>query len=408
MNTTVHTHLHFSLQSGGPPAGTGRAAAMYGRPLNCNNFSGFQFKLQKLSVPSINVSCILNDRGGIYYGPEYSFDITQRFRKNLPVRFFALKNEFGYNYCDALLDTEADMIVSIWEKSGEHNPSIASMVYAMRHVDVGLSMCNISEIECGILRLRELFRGEKLWREFGYYGVLFSVIAESIMADYGPLLEGDGDIPFIDLVEWAYRHQFYQQTLTLIESKTPENLVRSGIFYYCNDEKKAEHITRLFAQQRLSLKPREFFKMDDVNHYFIKIYDRIRVRDISGKDEDPQRAYAALRTQSVENTDPALITGHTVCDNLDTLKDVLFAYYHVIIVRNKISHAETASMAESRLVVSDSDESSALIWMKDSIDYFIESYKKAMAEVQPSSCVLPIHLHRLLFYLQVAISPART
>lgn len=276
----------------------------------------------------------------------------------------------------------ADMIVDIWEKSGERNSSIASMIYAMRHVDVGLSMCNISEMEGGIMRLRELFRSEKLWREFGYYGIMFSIIAESIMADYGPLLEGDGEIPFIEMVEWAYRHQFYQQTLTLIEAKAPENLVNSGIFYYCDDENKAEQVTKLFAQQRLALKPYEYYKMDHIDHYFIKSYDRSRPRNTGGRREDPQRAYASLRTQSVENTDPSLVTGYTACDSTETLNNILYAYYHVGEVRNKISHAEASAMTESRLVVYESDKSSALLWMRESIDFFIESYKKAIAEVK--------------------------
>lgn len=28
---------------------------------------------------------------------------------DLPVRFFSVRNEFGYNYCDAILDTEASI-----------------------------------------------------------------------------------------------------------------------------------------------------------------------------------------------------------------------------------------------------------------------------------------------------------
>ena len=58
---------------------------------------------------------------------------------------------------------------------------------------------------------------------------------------------------------FTYRHQFYQQTLTLIETNAPENFVKSGVFYYCNDENN---------------------------------------------------------------------TGYTVCDSMDTLQNVLFAYYH--------------------------------------------------------------------------------
>ncbi len=276
----------------------------------------------------------------------------------------------------------ADMIVDIWTKSGERNESIAGMIYAMRHVDVGLSMCNVTEVEDGILRLRELFRSKKLWREFGYYGMLFSVIAESIREDYGVLLEGSGDIPFIDMVKWAYRHQFYQQTLTLIEAKTPENLVNSGVFYYCDDEKNAEYVTRQFARQRLKLKPYEYYKIDNVDHYFIKTYDRSGARGLGARGEDPQRVYAALRTQSVENKNPSLITGFTACDSMETLRNLLFAYYHIGDVRNKINHAETDMVAMNRLALSYNEESSVLAWVKDSIDFFIQSYEKAMAEVR--------------------------
>lgn len=276
----------------------------------------------------------------------------------------------------------ADMIADIWKKANVHNESIDGMVNAMRRVDVGLSMCNIPEVESGILRLRGLFKGENLWRDSGYYGVLFSVIAERIRKDYSTLLEGDGEIPFIDLVKWAYRHQFYQQTLTLIEAKAPENLVRSGIFYYCGDDNCVDQVARLFAQKRLELKPYEYYKIEDIDHYFIKTYDRQRTRGMGERGEDPQHVYAALRTRSVENNDPSLITGLTACGSMETLQNLLYAYYHIGDVRNKISHADEEAMKDKRLMVSESDEISALVWMKDSIDFFIDSYEKAMAQVQ--------------------------
>ena len=274
---------------------------------------------------------------------------------------------------------KADMIVAIWEKSGKLKGSIADMVYAMRHVDVGLSMCNMPEMEQGILRLRQLFRDEKLLREFGYYGLLFSVIVKSIQEDYGTLLEGDGDIPFIDLVKWAYRHQFYQQTLTLIESKTPENLVKTGMFYYCNDERDAKHVTQLFAEQRLRMRPHEYYLMNSLEHYFIKNYDRGRVKHMSARGQDPQRVYATLKMQSIDNQDPSYITGYTACDNRETLQELLYAYYRIGFVRNMISHAHVEVMRDRG--ASDRNEISALTWMTKSIDAFIENYEKAMAEV---------------------------
>lgn len=274
----------------------------------------------------------------------------------------------------------ADMIVDIWKKSGESNESIESMVYAMRDVDIGLSICNMTEVERGILRLRELFRSEQFWRESGYYGVLFSLIAESIREDYGALMEGEGDLNFIELVKWAYRHQFYQQTLTLIEAKTPENLVNSGIFYYCDNEEHRDQVMRLLAEQRLRLRPYEFYKMDSIEHYFIKSYNRYKIRNGSGMDR--QQAYAKLRTDSIGVQDPSQIAGFTECDSLDTLRDVLFAYYCTGNVRNKISHAESEAMEDKNTEGSDRGENSALSLMMETVDLFISSYEKAMSEVQ--------------------------
>ena len=230
-----------------------------------------------------------------------------------------------------------------------------------------------------VCRLRQLFRDEKLLREFGYYGLLFSVIVESIRGDYGTLLEGDGDIPFIDLVKWAYRHQFYQHTLTLFESKTPENLVKTGMFYYCNDEKEAKHVTQLFAEQRLRMRPHEYYLMNSVEHYFIKNYDRGRVRHMGARGQDPQRVYATLKMQSIDNQDPSYITGYTACDNRETLQELLYAYYRIGFVRNMISHAHVEVMRDRG--ASEPNESSALTWMTKSIDAFIENYEKAMSEV---------------------------
>lgn len=296
---------------------------------------------------------------------------------NLPVRYFYIQDGFRHYYCDAVLDAEAGIKAML----AKYDIDEIIVIGGTDTYDKE-DMCNIPEVESGILRLRGLFKGEKLWRDSGYYGVLFSVIAERIRKDYGTLLEGDGEIPFIDLVKWAYRHQFYQQTLTLIEAKAPENLVRSGIFYYCGDENCVDQVARLFAQKRLELKPYEYYKIEDIDHYFIKTYDRQRTRGMGERGEDPQHVYAALRTRSVENNDPSLITGLTACGSMETLQNLLYAYYHIGDVRNKISHADEEAMKDKRLMVSESDEISALVWMKDSIDFFIDSYEKAMAQVQ--------------------------
>ena len=277
--------------------------------------------------------------------------------------------------------SKTDLLVDFWENCGEHSDRISSLIYAARHVDVGISMCNITEVQEGIQLLRRLFRNDRPWTDAGYYGLLLGMIAECIQADYSALLEGDGPIPFIELIKWANKHQLYQQVLTLIESNAPNSLVSSGIFYYCDDEAQAKEITNLFALQRLEMKPYEYYKMDDLDHYFIKNYDRGSVKIGGSKGENRTLLYAMLRAQSIENQNPGKIRGCTACSNIETVQNVLYAYYHLGEVRNRISHADEAALAEQRLIVSESDISYAMIKMRESIDFFIMNYEKALAEV---------------------------
>ena len=272
--------------------------------------------------------------------------------------------------------------MDFWENSGEQNGRISSLIYAARHVDVGISMCNIAEVQEGIQQLRKLFKDKRSWTEDGEYGLMFGLILGCIQADYSSLLEEDGTITFIGLIKWAYRHQLYQQVLTLIESYAPSNLVQTGVFYYCDDEARVPEITKLLALQRLELKPYEYYKMDDLDHYFIKNYDRGGVRLSGSKDEDRNLTYAALRARSIGQQNPSKINGHTVCRSIDTVQNVLYAYYHLGVVRNKISHADAGAMAERRLIVSESDDSYAMLLMKESIEFFIKSYEAAMEEVR--------------------------
>ena len=78
----------------------------------------------------------------------------------------------------------------------------------------------------------------------------------------------------------------------------------------------------------------------------------------------------------------SLITGFTACDSAETLQNILYAYYHLGDVRNKISHAEAEALGTKRLMASESDDSPALMWMRDGVDFFIDSYEKAMAQVR--------------------------
>ena len=275
---------------------------------------------------------------------------------------------------------KTDMLIEFWENSGEKNDRISRLVYAARHVDMGISMCNLLEVQAGIRQMRALVRDENSWKEEGNYGLLFSVIAGCIATDYGQLLEDDGTVSFIRLIKWVYSHQLFQQVLTLIETHAPTHLVSSGIFYYCDDAKHMPEVVNLFARQRLELKSYEYYKMDDLDHYFIKNYDRAGIR--GGSADDRALAYAVRRAESIGNQDPGKITGYTACDSTETVRDVMYAYARLGMVRNKLSHSDFSELAKQNMIVSDDNGSYALRIMMESIEAFIMNYEKALDEAR--------------------------
>ena len=271
---------------------------------------------------------------------------------------------------------KVDMLVDYWNGSGSHDELIERVIYAMKRIDVGLSLCNIKEMEEGIITLRELFReAEQKPAPEDYFGKLFMVLAEGVRRDYGKLMEGD-DIQFIDLVKWGYRKKLYQQTLTLIEARAPHEFINRGIYYYCNSETLKEHVVMLLAEERASKKPHEYWQMQDIDHYFLKNY--IRRGGAYNDKEDPQRTYAKLRAKGLDNEDSKIITAYTACEDREAVENVLYAYYHVGEIRNHINHADD-SILETRLMIDEKDDSIRLIKITEAIEYFIKCFDIAAA-----------------------------
>ena len=197
------------------------------------------------------------------------------------------------------------------------------------------------------------------------------MLADGIRKDYGPLMEHD-EIRFIDLVKWGFRKKFYQQTLTLIESRAPAEFVEKGIYYYCSDEASKEHVIQLLAAIRADMKPYEYWKMDDIDHYFLKTYVR-KAGMKAAPGEDLQRVYSRFRVKCLDSEDDRYITPVTACDDRELLENLLYAYYHIGDIRNMTNHAEDRE-EDTRLIVDEKDDSIRLVKITEAIEYFIRCY----------------------------------
>ena len=176
---------------------------------------------------------------------------------------------------------KTDLLMQYWHRQNRENPYIERMLYAMRNIDIGISLCDIGDIERGINSLRRLFAEEEYVPGDSIFEKYFAVIVDGIKTDYGVLVSGERT-EFIDLVKWAYRKGFWQQTLTLVEAKAPEDFVNRGIYYYADSEETKEKAVKILGTILYDLKPHEKYKVEqDISHYFIKFYGRGREPRVS-------------------------------------------------------------------------------------------------------------------------------
>ena len=276
---------------------------------------------------------------------------------------------------------KTDLLLDYWNMTGIHNSDIERLLYAMRNIDIGISLCDISDIERGIDTLRGLFREKRNLGGSAFAEKFFGMIAEGIRQDYGPLLRTD-DIEFFDLVKWAYRKGFWQQTLTIIESRAPKDFVTKGFYYYSNSPSCSESVISILGQIHFDLKPYEKWKLDDIDHYYIKNYSRGRaVR--KGDPRANMMELAKLRESELDETDPGIIRAHTICHDREAIRNLLFGYYYIGDVRNSTNHAEEEFSGFSS-IMQDSDVGARMNMIKQSIEFFIHSYEVVASLVEQS------------------------
>lgn len=270
---------------------------------------------------------------------------------------------------------KTDMLMDYRKTLGFKSSEIDGILYAMKNIDTGISLCDITDIERGINSLRQYFSGETTIKGNSFAEKYFNVIVNAVKQDFGPLITKD-KIEFIDLVKWAYKKGFWQQTLTLIESRAPRDFIDRGIYYYCDSEGAREDVINKLGIIYYNFKPHEKYKLKDVAHYYVKFYSRGRV---GHKDDNKayQLEYANARVDEIDIKSDELITAHTLCPDLEMLRDLLFSYYYIGDVRNATNHAED-EFSGFLSIMEESDISERMNLIKHSVDYFLYCYEKVV------------------------------
>ncbi|MDO4490550.1 MAG: hypothetical protein Q4B85_05765 [Lachnospiraceae bacterium] len=234
---------------------------------------------------------------------------------------------------------KVDLIRDYWKNTEISNPYIDQFMHAMDVVDAGVSLCNIDELERGIRLLRSIIHediSESITQEEESF---ILALRAGIINDYGPLVDvTQQEIDLLALLKWAFAKGFYQQTITIIESRLPSDIIRRGILYYAkNDEEKKAFLRALNAHHWDSPgKDRYIFMKPD--HYFIKYYGRFMTGSYP-KTDNRNRDYAKIRVDQVFKNQKDMLKAYSLLSDKEELLTLLTAYYDICSLRNNINHA---------------------------------------------------------------------
>lgn len=274
---------------------------------------------------------------------------------------------------------KADQIIDYWTHCHGKSEYIQNMVYAMRNVDSGISLCDVEEIEKGISKLQVLFQNQPDQDSLDYESKLIFMMFQEIKKSYGPLIEKN-TIELIDLARWIYSKKLYQQTLTLIESRLPDELFAKGIYNYCMTEEQRENALEAFALAHYECPTHQKYMFGYLPHYFVKFYGRDQFY-AKANPKYKDRLYAKFKVDQLDQKNKDLIPAFSRCPDKQALEDLLFAFYYVGTVRNTINHANDLSDEDkdSILLRDETDESVKMQIVSESILYFLKCYDKVLS-----------------------------
>lgn len=267
---------------------------------------------------------------------------------------------------------KVDSIRKYWLGREIKDHHIDQLIYAMRMVDVGITLCSVPEMEYGIQLLREAFR-EKSEPTDAVESVIFNILETGIRKDYGSLLKGnDNEINVYALIKWAAKKHFYQQALTIIEAKVPYDLVRSGVFYYARSADEKQKFMEILNEAYWRTSSKDRYVFDDLEHYYIKNFRRKEA--YNKRTNDVLTAYIGMRIDELFDPNSEIKAYSKANSKRPVFEQFLRAYLQIGSVRNEIAHAQFSGEA---MVAEDlTFKNPKIEMMEKTIDDFTELYRQ--------------------------------
>ena len=271
---------------------------------------------------------------------------------------------------------KVDSIREYWESTGLQNDYVEKMLTGMTYIDAGVSLCHIDSLKRGVSLLRDAYETSGEYDTTTTEGILSALLEKTIRADYGKLLDSE-DISMLGLAKWSFRKHFYQQTLTIIEARVPDEIVSSGLFYYAKDEESRQATLETLQVCYENTNPLQRWSFNDIDHYFLKYFKRFALEHIRGDQKSP--AFINMRMDQLTK-DPEENYGCSrafslLDDKPELLRELLAAYEEMGPLRNKLNHSDPTMEADD---ANEKYQVGVQEYLKTRVSNFLRIYEKAM------------------------------
>ena len=277
---------------------------------------------------------------------------------------------------------KVDNIRDYWMSLGEKDPYIEKMLLGMTYIDAGVSLCHIDSLKTGVSILKEAFSEADNKEQSKRENALADMLEQTIKADYGKLLDGD-EVSMLELAKWSFRKHFYQQTLTIIEARVPDEIVRKSLFYYAQTEEDRQAMLSSLQDCYENTNPLQRWSFKDVDHYFMKYYKRYVAYTLNIRDDLARsRFFIDMRmnqlTKSPEENYGCVKAFSLLDDKPELLRELLASYDEMGPLRNKLNHSDSSLGADEADAGSDDYKVGPREYLKVRVEKFLKVYEKAM------------------------------
>lgn len=200
-----------------------------------------------------------------------------------------------------------------------------------------IQLCDVDGFDEAIEAIRE-FDNEYKESEAS---TTLKIIYQDIKSDYESILNAEHK--YVAQIRWCLNKGFLQQAMTILESKMPDEYVRSGILYFCKKGQEEDVLHKLeLMYENYYLTPdkkkdsKEAYMMKNVNHVFINGFVTIK--------KDCKIYFINSRFKS---SNICWFYGKPGFNFKEKVRKSCEAYKEIKAIRNEMNHAQSSKDSQS-------------------------------------------------------------